>query len=357
MPPASDTGSGSQYGTKSGHPKPPERLLAHNNSINVFDDVLYDWKFGSGNQNPPPWSATSPGKQSSSSHQLTGLTPNPHYQDLHSRYDACASTTHGQSNQKHPAKSVGDTSRPLRPIAPSTSVLASTVSSSNLVQVSSETAILHEKTTRDLPEFVVCCDRCNLPFTGIYRRGNLTRHIKTAHKRETCRCEVCNKIFRRSDAKRKHERKFHPGLIDQLVPGNQNGQSLSDSIQPLIATKILPVEPDNSTQNSGHMHDEQTQLALVHAYSVCDTSDLSDSQDLDTISFNNSFTSPTELTSISQDLGFPPQASSNGTAPEFFHLDYLYGPPSPVSHPSPSGIVEVPQDADFSFLYLGSHWP
>jgi hypothetical protein len=356
MPPASDTESDSQYGTKPGHLKSPVRLLAHNNSVNVFDDVLYDWKFGSANQNPPPWSATSPGKQSSSSHQLTGLTPNPRYQTPRSEYDAFAPATHGQSTRRYPSRSVSDSSRPLRLIAPSTHVPAITISSSDLVQVSSETAILHDKTTGDLSEPVVYCGQCSSPFTGTYRRRNLTRHVKVTHKHETCRCEMCNKIFRRSDALLVHQRGRCPGLIGQPVPGNQTGQSPSDSIQPLIATNIHPVEPENSIQNMGHMYDEHTQLALVHTYSTCETSDLSDSQDLDTASFNNSFTSPTELTSMSQDLGFPPQASSSSTAPEFSHLHYSYGLPSLVYHPSSNGIGGVPEDGDLSFLSLGSHY-
>jgi hypothetical protein len=354
MPPASNTESDSQYGTTSGHLKPPERLLAHNNSVNALDNALYDWKSGSTNQQPPPWFATS-GQQSLSSHQLTRLTPNPRYQNPHSGYDACASKTHGQSTQKYPA-SVSDTSRPLRLIAPSIHIPAPTISSSDLVQISSETAILHQKTTGDLSKSIVRCDQCDSRFTGKYGPGNLTRHIKATHKRETRRCEVCKKTFRRSDAKRKHERRFHSGRIDQLVPGNQNGQSPTDSVQPLNATKIPPVEPENSTQNSGHMYDEHPQLALVHTYSVCDTSNLSDSQDLDTASFNFSFTSPTELSSISQDPDFPSHASSNDTAPENSHSQYFDESISFVSHLSLHKTREVPQDADFSILYLGSQW-
>jgi hypothetical protein len=357
MPPASDTESGSQYGTKSGHLKPPERLLAHNNSVDVIENVLYDWKFSSTNQNPAPWFATSQGQQSSSSHQVTGLTPNLRYQNPPSEYDAFAPATHGQSTRIYPPRSVSDSSRPLRLIAPSTHVPAITISSFDLVQVSSETAILHDKITGDLSEPVVYCNQCSSPFTGKYRRRNLTRHVKVTHEHETCLCEMCNKTFRRSDALLVHQRRRCPGLIEQSVPGNQTGQSPSDSIQPLITTNIHPVEPENSIQNRGHMYDEHTRHALVHTHSVCGTSDLSDSQDLDTASFNNSFASPTDLTSMSQDLGFPPQTSSNGTAPEFFYLDYWYGPPSPVYHPSSSEIREVPQDDDFSLLFLGSHWP
>jgi hypothetical protein len=355
MPPASDTESGSQYGAKSSHLKPPERLLAQNNSGNAIDVQLYEWKSGSANQNPDPWFATSQGQQSSSFHQLTGLTPNLRYQNLHSEYDALVPATHIQPTRKYPPRSVSDSSRPLRLIAPSTHVPAITISSSDLVQVSSETAILHEKTTGDLSEHVLYCNQCSSPFKGKHRRRNLTRHVKVTHKHETCLCEMCNKTFRRSDALLVHQRGRCPGLIEQSVPGDQACQSPSDSIQPLIATNIHPVEPENSIQNRGHMYDEHTQHTLVHTHSVCETSDLSDSQDFDTASFNYSFTSPTELTSISQDPGFPPQASSNGTAPEFLYLDYWYGPTSPVYHPSSSGIREVPQDDDSSFSFLGSH--
>jgi hypothetical protein len=104
------------------------------------------------------------------------------------------------------------------------------------------------------------------------------------------------------------------------------------------------------------MYDEHPQLALVHTYSVCDTSNLSDSQDLDTASFNFSFTSPTELSSISQDPDFPSHASSNDTAPENSHSQYFDESISFVSHLSLNETREVLQDADFSNLYLGSQW-
>jgi hypothetical protein len=356
MPPASDTESGSQYGAKSSHLKPPERLRAHNNPVNAIDAIFYEWKSGSANQNPDPWFATSQGQQSSSSHQLTGLTPNLRYQNPHPEYDAFAPATHGQSTRKYSSRSVSDSSRPLRLIAPSTHVPAITISSSDLEQVSSETAILHDKTTGDLSEPVMYCNQCNSPFTGKYRRRNLTRHVRVTHEHETCLCEMCNKTFRRSDALLVHQRGRCPGLIERSVPGNQTGQSPSDSIQPLIATNIHPVEPENSIQNRGHMYNEQTQHALVHTDSVCETSDLSDSQDLDTASFNNSFTLPTDLTSMSQDLGFPPQTSSNGTAPEFLYFDHRYGPPGPFYYPSSSGISGVSQDNDFLLSFLGSHY-
>jgi uncharacterized C2H2 Zn-finger protein len=63
------------------------------------------------------------------------------------------------------------------------------------------------------------CDHCNTPFTGVYRRGNLARHIRNRHapKLYPCPNSVCGKIYKRSDALRKHCMKAHGSLalLDQ----------------------------------------------------------------------------------------------------------------------------------------------
>jgi uncharacterized C2H2 Zn-finger protein len=56
------------------------------------------------------------------------------------------------------------------------------------------------------------CDYCNTTFTGIYRRGNLARHMRTRHTHKqmyTCPCPVCGRVYKRSDALRKHIRMSH----------------------------------------------------------------------------------------------------------------------------------------------------
>lgn len=61
-------------------------------------------------------------------------------------------------------------------------------------------------------ETLVCgVNHCRVQFSGIYRRGNLARHIRTVHERREYRCEVhyCNKVFKRQDALKKHFDKKH----------------------------------------------------------------------------------------------------------------------------------------------------
>lgn len=65
---------------------------------------------------------------------------------------------------------------------------------------------------------------CNPKFTGEYRKGNLQRHLKSNHPElllgmgkspgdpEKLRCSMCPQVFKRSDARKKHEhRKHHIG--------------------------------------------------------------------------------------------------------------------------------------------------
>ncbi|CAO2658141.1 Nn.00g074010.m01.CDS01 [Neocucurbitaria sp. VM-36] len=62
------------------------------------------------------------------------------------------------------------------------------------------------------------CGQCHKVFTGRYRRGNCSRHVRQQHP-ELLRdqpgrvCRVCTKTFNRQDARRKHEWQQH-GLPD-----------------------------------------------------------------------------------------------------------------------------------------------
>lgn len=57
---------------------------------------------------------------------------------------------------------------------------------------------------------------CPLTFTGRYRRGNLSRHVRQKHATrdgsKEYRCGTCEKTFLRPDALLKHSRKRHPEL-------------------------------------------------------------------------------------------------------------------------------------------------
>ncbi|KAF2472155.1 uncharacterized protein BDR25DRAFT_18865 [Lindgomyces ingoldianus] len=60
----------------------------------------------------------------------------------------------------------------------------------------------------------VACGICGSTFNGLYRNGNLKRHIRQMHadsvevKPEKV-CRACGKVFNRADARRKHEWKKH----------------------------------------------------------------------------------------------------------------------------------------------------
>jgi hypothetical protein len=62
---------------------------------------------------------------------------------------------------------------------------------------------------------VTTCGLCGAQFTGRYRQGNYSRHIRQLHSRTRahsfldCVCRVCKKEFNRQDARRKHEWKQH----------------------------------------------------------------------------------------------------------------------------------------------------
>ncbi|KAF2996599.1 hypothetical protein E8E13_000543 [Curvularia kusanoi] len=57
------------------------------------------------------------------------------------------------------------------------------------------------------------CDHCKQQFNGQFAKGNLRRHVTQKHDpsgvRKVHRCSMCNKSFRRSDAKLLHERQMH----------------------------------------------------------------------------------------------------------------------------------------------------
>jgi hypothetical protein len=70
-----------------------------------------------------------------------------------------------------------------------------------------------------VPDVLLCeVDGCSAMFTGLYRRGNRGRHIRHKHshlqgaKNAECICPVCDRYFKRTDARLKHMRKEHPTL-------------------------------------------------------------------------------------------------------------------------------------------------
>lgn len=59
------------------------------------------------------------------------------------------------------------------------------------------------------------CDYCDAEFKGTYQKGNKRRHIKNIHTpdagdgEEGKKCRACEKIYKRPDARKKHEWKKH----------------------------------------------------------------------------------------------------------------------------------------------------
>ncbi|KAF2189747.1 hypothetical protein K469DRAFT_47275 [Zopfia rhizophila CBS 207.26] len=58
------------------------------------------------------------------------------------------------------------------------------------------------------------CQFCNQKFTGLYGKGNLTRHRRLKHfaideASMGFKCTLCDKTYKRKDARKKHEWKKH----------------------------------------------------------------------------------------------------------------------------------------------------
>jgi hypothetical protein len=63
---------------------------------------------------------------------------------------------------------------------------------------------------------------CRATFHGRYRRGNRSRHQRLSHHGAPasypCEHTSCDRIFRRPDARLKHQRKHHPHLVSNIIP-------------------------------------------------------------------------------------------------------------------------------------------
>lgn len=55
-------------------------------------------------------------------------------------------------------------------------------------------------------------ESCRVTFSGVHRRGNLSRHIRIVHdgRAFVCGIDGCRKTYRRQDARRKHQFSRHP---------------------------------------------------------------------------------------------------------------------------------------------------
>ncbi|KAF2447814.1 hypothetical protein P171DRAFT_232175 [Karstenula rhodostoma CBS 690.94] len=79
-----------------------------------------------------------------------------------------------------------------------------------------------ERIDKPLAETTFCyAEGCDSKFTGEYQKGNLKRHLKSNHPEllvkngespgdpEKLRCSCCPQLFKRSDARKKHEYRTH----------------------------------------------------------------------------------------------------------------------------------------------------
>jgi hypothetical protein len=78
----------------------------------------------------------------------------------------------------------------------------------------------------------ILCERCGVEFTGVYRSGNLARHVRHKHAEAKegqyiCIAKGCDRVFARQDARLKHARKRHPGLHDEPVHRKQGYKTSS----------------------------------------------------------------------------------------------------------------------------------
>jgi hypothetical protein len=91
-------------------------------------------------------------------------------------------------------------------------------SASSEDQSPSALGYLHVFQSRTVPArekryYPVKCSHCERRYTGQFAKGNMRRHVihKHGHGRgKLYRCRVCDKPYRRSDARGTHERMLHP---------------------------------------------------------------------------------------------------------------------------------------------------
>ena len=107
-----------------------------------------------------------------------------------------------------PSRNVHEHSKPA---SISESLQPCTVSSEAIGSIRSRTVHTSAKSQGD----VTTCVHCGAQFSGRYRRGNCSRHVRQQHSGKSaqlssdCICRVCKKRFNRQDARRKHEWKKH----------------------------------------------------------------------------------------------------------------------------------------------------
>ncbi|KAJ4985712.1 hypothetical protein SVAN01_08799 [Stagonosporopsis vannaccii] len=104
---------------------------------------------------------------------------------------------------------------PTRMLGPQQSSLGRTTESGNMDANGQGSAAAHmdAPSTSERVYLPVECQHCPQVFNGQFARGNMRRHVKQMHRRNSgVDCQLCNKTFNRGDALRNHERLAHPHL-------------------------------------------------------------------------------------------------------------------------------------------------
>ena len=290
MPPVFSSETGSQDETASTDLEPPEPSF----TPNPIQDVYKDWISGPTNRHEEPWTAETYGQQSSAWPPHTGLIPDRRCETLRSEYNSYTSSTHDWTTFESPPTSISETSRPFRSIAPRTRATTLAQSSSGSGLAPPDMSRLHGSVTEDPSEPFLQCHKCGAFIRGVHRRRNLTRHIQTVHENQTSQCAGCSKIFRRSDARRKHCFKYHPELVKQSVVGNQNGHVPSEGGQPSVTTEVSSGQSEDMNPFTGFRYDIATQSSQFDTSSDYNVPEMSGSQEFDTGLYDYLLTSPTD---------------------------------------------------------------
>jgi hypothetical protein len=89
--------------------------------------------------------------------------------------------------------------------------------------IQSTTALQSEHSTTssstDPPESHCDIEGCSTVFSGVHRKGNLSRHKRLKHSDRVYVCEdaSCGRVFNRQDARLKHYRKYHLRLASPYL--------------------------------------------------------------------------------------------------------------------------------------------
>ena len=102
----------------------------------------------------------------------------------------------------------------------------------------------------------LACGHCRVEFNGEYQKGNRERHIRSFHRRVATvfRCRSCTLVYKRDDARKKHEWKKHDA--EDCRPEKRRPEKRSGDEQRVRKRKVVEVEKRIYMPNSvNSMHE------------------------------------------------------------------------------------------------------